>query len=57
MIWTPASDPIARSPDKQNKGSGHANHDEHPVLDFESQNGEMFDEKLRHSGAPNFCAR
>ena len=51
------SDSIARPPDEQNKGEDQANYDEHPVLDFESQNGEILHEKLRHSWAPNFCAR
>jgi hypothetical protein len=38
-----ASDPIARSPDEQDKGDSQADHDEHPVLDFETQKGEMLD--------------
>jgi hypothetical protein len=48
------SEPIARSPHEQDKGNGQAHHDEHPILNFESQKVEMLDEKLHHSGPPIF---
>jgi hypothetical protein len=44
-----ASGPIASLPDEKNKSRYHANHDEHPVLAFETQKGEMLDEKLHRA--------
>jgi hypothetical protein len=41
--------PIASLPDEKNKSRDHADHDEHPVLTFETQKREMLDEKLHRS--------
>jgi len=48
-------DPIAGFPNEQNEGGDHANHDKHPVLHLEAQNGEMLDQKL-HCFPPPFWA-
>jgi hypothetical protein len=50
----PSLDPIAGFPNEQDKGGDHANHDKHPVLHLEAQNGEMLDQKLHRSGPPFF---
>jgi hypothetical protein len=42
-------DPIAGLPNEQNIGGDQANHDKHPVLDLEAQNGETLDQKLHRS--------
>jgi hypothetical protein len=42
-------DPVAGFPSEPDKGGDHANHDKHPVLDLEAQNGEMLDQKLHFS--------
>jgi hypothetical protein len=47
----PSSDPIAALPNEQDIGGDQADHDKHPVLDLEAQNGEMLDQKL-HRPAP-----
>jgi hypothetical protein len=44
-------DPVAGFPSEPDKGGDHANHDKHPVLDLEAQNGEMLDQKV-HFPAP-----
>jgi hypothetical protein len=41
----PRSDSIACLPNKKNVGRDQDGHDEHPVLDFKAQNGEMLDKK------------
>ena len=46
-------DPIAGLQNEQDIGGDHANHDKHPVLDLEAQNGEMLDQKL-HRFRPLF---
>jgi hypothetical protein len=43
------SGPIADDPNEQNIGRNQANQDKHPVLAFETQKGEMLDEKLHRS--------
>src|SRR5580693_3189825 len=40
------SSPVASFPDEKDKGRDQPNDDEHPVLAFETQKGEMLDEKL-----------
>ncbi len=44
-------DPVAGFPSEPDKGGDQANHDKHPVLDLEAQNGEMLDQKV-HFSAP-----
>jgi hypothetical protein len=44
-----SSQPIAGRPGEQHKGGDQADHDKHPVLDLEAQNGEMLDQKLHLS--------
>jgi hypothetical protein len=43
------SSPVASLPDEKDKGRDQPNDDEHPVLAFETQKGEMLDEKLHRS--------
>jgi hypothetical protein len=45
----PSLDPIAGLPNEQNIGGDQADHDKHPVLDLEAQNGETLDQKLHRS--------
>jgi hypothetical protein len=44
-----ASSPVASLPDEKNVSCDQPNDDEHPVLTFETQKGEMLDEKLHRS--------
>jgi hypothetical protein len=48
-LTRPSLDPIAGLPNEQSIGGDHANHDQHPVLDLEAQNGETLDQKLHRS--------
>jgi hypothetical protein len=57
------SAPIATLPDKEYVSRDYRNHDEHPILDLETEQGKMLDEKP-HASAPLFeqdklfvCAR
>jgi hypothetical protein len=43
------SRPVASLPDENNESCGQPNDDEHPVLDFETQKGEMLNEKMHRS--------
>jgi hypothetical protein len=47
------SDPVANFPGEKNESGDQANRDEHPVLAFETQKGEMLSEKL-HRYRPLF---
>jgi hypothetical protein len=40
------SGPIAGFPHEKNENRDQPNHDKHPVLNFETQKGEMLNEKL-----------
>jgi hypothetical protein len=44
----------AIAPDKNNKRGDQPNHDKHPVLAVEAQNGKMPNKKLQRSCSPNF---
>jgi hypothetical protein len=54
LIWRGGpigpSGPIAGNPDEHNVGCNQANQDKHPVLDFETQKGEMLNERMHRAG-------
>jgi hypothetical protein len=54
-LTRPWSNPVASLPDEKNKRRDQRNHDKHPILAFETQKGEMLNEKLHHSRSL-FCA-
>jgi hypothetical protein len=54
-LTRPFSNPVASLPDVKNKRGDQGHHDQHPVLDFETQKGEMPNEKL-HRPRLLFCA-
>jgi hypothetical protein len=51
-----ASASITSEPDERNMGGDHPDHDEHPILAFETQNGERLNQKLSHFG-PQFLRK
>jgi hypothetical protein len=48
------SGPIAILPHEGNKNGEQSNHNQHPVLAVESQQGKMFNEKLQRFLSPRF---